>query len=167
MEENSEKNDNLFEYFFNHFKMRLIERYDIDITKEEYIELCKKDIDILYRLSSNKRIGFLKIKEKKVMVIRCNKEKVLNTALLEGGELPIPAAYKREGITREKFNSDLKKALEKIETLKEEMATSKNKKIFFVEKIKHYPLWMIGAANAASENKKVIISKIVFSLYNT
>lgn len=60
--------------YFRHFSERLSLRYDILITFEEYVQLCKIPIDVLLVQTSDTRkkslLGYLQIKDKKVKVVK-------------------------------------------------------------------------------------------------
>jgi predicted PilT family ATPase len=68
---------------FQHFKRRLIERYNLEITAEEYIELCAakaETIEVLKR--EGRRIVKIRFKEQVVIAVKqSNKNKFLITAL--------------------------------------------------------------------------------------
>ena len=156
------------EYYYPHFNKRLKERYGLFVTIEEYIELCKKEIELMYILSPNKRFGVLKIKDVDVWVIRCNAGKQLNTALSQKGALPLPLRYRKVGVTTERFNTDLKLAIERIEYLKDCFFALNDKRKFFVEKPGGFPDWMYRAAySMALEFKTHVMLRVVRNLYRT
>jgi len=156
------------EYYYPHFNGRLKERYGFSITIDEYVELCKKDIELIYVLSPNKRFGVLKINDVDVWVIRCNAAKQLNTALHQKGTMPLPSRYRKMGISTERFNADLKFALETIEYLKDCFFTLNDKRKFFVEKPGGFPDWMYGAAYSMSaEFRHHFMVRVVKNLYRT
>lgn len=81
------KEGKVYQSFFSHFALRLVERYDIFITFEEYVYLSK--LPYLRNPKVKKKngkvdckYGYLIIKDKKVKVIKSVREpKPLLTAL--------------------------------------------------------------------------------------
>lgn len=66
---------------YSHFNQRLNERYGIDVTFDEYIELSKKYIKTL-RKQKHKRIGIMEIKGIPVVVVKeIDRRRKLVTAL--------------------------------------------------------------------------------------
>jgi hypothetical protein len=69
------KAEEIYQLFFRHFAMRLMERYNISITYEEYVSLCQlKYIQKQeYIVKENQKPflkGFIFIKDTRVMVYR-------------------------------------------------------------------------------------------------
>jgi hypothetical protein len=153
------------EYYFPHFSGRLLERYGIDITIDEYKRLCEEPIELLYVLTPNKRFGRLKIKGVDVLVVRCNASKLLNTALTINGTLPVPRRYRKSGISPEQFSDDLRDALSKIDHLRQ-CFNEMDKRDFFVNKPCDYPNWMYGAAYSKErEFNHHFLVRVVRNLY--
>ena len=70
------------EYHYNHFNKRLQQRYSLSITLQHYNQLCKTDLIIIKSLPKRKRIGFMSIGGKVVLVVMtANKNAMINTAL--------------------------------------------------------------------------------------
>lgn len=61
---------NEFVSAYYHFNDRLIERYDVSISLEEYKELCKMPVNKIEKPTQNKKVGFLKIKGIDVLVVK-------------------------------------------------------------------------------------------------
>jgi len=55
---------------YSHFNERLIERYGISITIDEYNLLCNEKLEMSKRIKTNTTVGRLKIKNKEVWVVR-------------------------------------------------------------------------------------------------
>lgn len=155
------------EYYYPHFNERLKARYGFEITIEQYSELCKKDIELIYVLSPNKRFGVLRITDVDVWVIRCNAGKQLNTALSHTGTMPLPSRFRKMGISTKQFNEDLKIALDKISYLKDSfIEMGRNQRDFFVNKPGGYPGWMYGAAYSLSADfRHHFMVRVVRNLY--
>lgn len=69
------KQEEIYQRFFRHFAMRLLERYDISIVYEEYVSLCKlkyirKQEYIVKENQMPFFKGFVIIQDTKVMVYR-------------------------------------------------------------------------------------------------
>lgn len=52
------KEEKIYFRFFSHFAMRLLERYNISITFEEYISLCKLPYLRGSKIKTNKNNGY-------------------------------------------------------------------------------------------------------------
>ncbi len=88
------KTEKNIEYSFNHTKTRLSERYDIEITKEEYEHLCslvklKLDIDIVrveYQEDDTQYVYDLNFPRRNpIRVVWSDKRQCITTALPLGG----------------------------------------------------------------------------------
>ena len=55
---------------YSHFNERLNQRYGINVTEEEYDELCRENIDIIERKSRNRALAWLMVKGYKVLVVK-------------------------------------------------------------------------------------------------
>lgn len=155
-------------HYFHHFTDRLKSRYGIEISFDEYIDLCKQDIDLLYVLTPNKRVGYIEIKGKNVMVVRCNAARLLNTCLRKGQPLMTPNRYKNQGISMDQFNNDLNFALLKIEIMAEWISENPGRdKEFFTGNIFNAPSWMYGAAKKKAQNRDHHwFATVIKNLYN-
>lgn len=161
------ENDTL--HYYQHFSDRLKRRYNLEISFDEYIDLCQKDIDLLYVLTPNKRVGYIEIKGKRVMIIRCNASRLLNTCLREGQPLMTPNKYKNRGISQDQFNDDLNFALFKIEIMTEWLRENPNKeREFFTGNIFNCANWMYGAAyKKARDRDHHWFATVIKNLYYT
>lgn len=162
-----QENDTL--HYFHHFADRLERRYDLGITMDEYLELCKQELNLLYVLTPNKRVGYVTFKGKTILVVRCNASRLLNTCLMEGQPLMTPNKYKNRGISQEQFNGDLDAALSKIEIMAGWLRDNPDKKrAFFTEDIFNSPNWMYGAAyRKAGERDYHWLATVIKNLYNS
>lgn len=159
------ENDTL--HYFHHFTDRLKRRYQIEITFDEYLDLCNQPIELLYVITPNKRVGYLEIKGKCVMVIRCNASKLLNTCLTEGQPLMTPNRYKNKGVSQERFNNDLQSALAKLETMAQWLRSNPDKRReFFTDNIFNAPNWMYGAAYRKECERQHWFSTVIKNLYH-
>jgi len=87
---------------YEHFRLRLNERYGIDISFKEYILLCNGSIEKIGNISNNKkRIGWVKISGTDVLVVKeIKRDKRISTALypdmkkiskkIQNNDTPIP-----------------------------------------------------------------------------
>jgi hypothetical protein len=158
------------QYYFSHFATRLKQRYGLIIYASEYEKLCGQSLELLYKLSPNKRVGYVLFKGKKILVIRCNASKLLNTCLLEKANWPVPQRYKkiRGGVTCDQFNQDIKIALMKIESIIEYLKWNNNStEKLYKERPLPFPDWIYRAAIEKHKNitNKWMV-KIVKNLYN-
>lgn len=159
------------QYYYRHFFIRLKQRYGLVIYPTEYEKLCMQSLELLYKLSPNKRVGYLTFKGKKILVIRCNASKLLNTCLPVNSGWPVPHRYKRikgGGVTFEQFNKDIEIALMKIESIIEYLKWNNGStEKLYKERPLPFPNWTYGAA---VEKYKGITNqwmvKIVKNLYN-
>ena len=81
-----DKENRVLPILFRHFSMRLIERYNVYITFEDYLQLNKIKYlqKQMYKKNDENRIsitGFITIKGVKVKVVRSLKDKYLVTAV--------------------------------------------------------------------------------------
>lgn len=155
-------------YYYPHFNERLIERYGFDISLDEYLELNNQELDLLYILTPNKRVGKINFKGRDILVVKCLASKCLNTCLINDGLLPVPRTYKKRGITQQQFKIDLEIALEKIDVLVD-IFRRVDKRDFFVNKPLGYPDWMYSAAYHKIEGNenhlKHFLLRVVRNLY--
>lgn len=156
------------DYYYQHFAIRLGQRYRMLISKEEYTSLCLQNVDQLYIISSNKRLGYVTFKETRVLVIKCNASRCLNTCLDPGQLWPVPNRYKNKGIDTVQFNTDLRQAFGKINMVMRYLAeNSGDIKKMYLERPGDYPEWVYGAA----ANKYLVknngwMAHLVKKLYN-
>jgi hypothetical protein len=120
-------------YYYPHFRDRLMERYGLEISLDEYLELNNQPVELLYVLTPNKRLGKVNFNGNDIVVIKCNAGKVLNTCLEAEGQMPVPRRYKKRGITPQQFQKDLEIAFEKIDMLTD-IYKQTQKRDFFVNK---------------------------------
>jgi hypothetical protein len=67
---------------FLHFRERLIERYGLDISFEEYKDLCKAEIERFKPVNGGKTTGIVSFKGNNIIVAkRAGKKSFLTTAL--------------------------------------------------------------------------------------
>lgn len=67
---------------YEHFRLRLNERYQMDISFKQYVLLCKERVDKINYTSKYKCVGWLTIYGKKVLVAKeTNRNKLLSTCL--------------------------------------------------------------------------------------
>ncbi len=104
-----------FEQHAEHFILRLKERYDLDITFDEYNDLCKNKGDNynpLYCRNSCKKIGYVYIHGIKVVVLNYRaKDKALNTMTCYSTCFPADSMDTMENIIRTCFGSQQPKIL--------------------------------------------------------
>jgi hypothetical protein len=155
-----------FEYYSEHFRMRLLQRYNISITAEEYIILCKQKIRVLYPLTVEKRFGILNIKGIDVYIIKNKFVDILNTAiLLENNFYPVPLRLIRQGVSAEDFTNTLNDALNLIKSMSKVLATM-TKRDFFINQPGGYEFWIYSAAyNINRPNITFTWTNIIDNLY--
>lgn len=66
---------------YDHFRHRLNERYQIDISFKDYILLTKEPLGFQVHQSENISHGFVKIDGKEVLVVKNWRDRRLSTAL--------------------------------------------------------------------------------------
>lgn len=67
---------------YEHFRLRLNERYNLDISFKEYVLLTKERVDKIKVTSKNKCLGWLTIRGQKVLVCKeMKRNRFLSTAL--------------------------------------------------------------------------------------
>lgn len=148
------------DFYCTHFRQRLKERYNIEISESEYFELSKKLIDVMYKLNSNKSFGVLNIKGQDVLVIRNNDMKALQTVYIKDDmRLPVPMGYRTKGITPQQFNIDLKKKLDELKELSKLLLTM-DTKTFFMSKPGGHPTWMYSVAYCYWKKRDILRSTI-------
>lgn len=65
-----------------HFAQRLRERYGIDVSFEYYLVLIREKIETIRHLSNHKTMGWLKVQQQEVLVVKeRNRNRLLITAL--------------------------------------------------------------------------------------
>lgn len=135
------------DYYYQHFAIRLGQRYKMLISLEEYIDLCKQDLDQLYMISHNKRLGYVTLNDKRILVIYCNAAKCINTCLAPGHMFPVPNRFKNKGVDLVMFNADLRLAFEKINICITFLRDNNGDiRRMYLEKPGNYPVWIYGAA---------------------
>ena len=94
-------------YFYVHFTQRLKERYNIEISYEEFFKL-NKSVKDLYRITAEKSVGTVKIKNELVYIIRSRKLQCMCTCIQINAEknllYPVPLYFKRIVFNKEEFN---------------------------------------------------------------
>lgn len=161
------------EYACSHFIERLQERYGIDITQEEYYELCEQPLQQIYSLTFAKRYGTIDIKGQQIPVIRDKKHQTLNTCVPSDGTLPMPVKYKKAGKQYEDFENDVQVMNERIDHLvdwlKNNYRLPEDQKRFFVEKPLDYRQYEYAAAwnrfNGKPERTYKLIRKLCEKTY--
>lgn len=73
---------------YDHFRLRLNERYKIDVAFHEYVLLCKERVDTVRR-EPKTAVGYLTIRGVKVLVVKDTKRsRHLKTALVNNQLTP-------------------------------------------------------------------------------
>jgi len=126
-----------------HFRQRLKERYNIEISAEQYMLLCNSKFHLWYKLCESSAVGEIEINGCKVLVIRNNgikdvKPPSLITAYPNGDsmqleKMPVPIRMKKRGITKNAFWEEVKQTITKATELSKRYDNN-NKKDFFIEK---------------------------------
>lgn len=134
------------DYYFPHFQQRLKERYNLDITLDEYHELNAQELKIMYKLSANNKLGTLEFKGIEIIVIKYRQPTLLKTALTSKQLMPAPLEAKKRGITRHMFHEDLEILSKEVEKVKQIFIEMNDKRAYFVNKPGGYPDWMYSMA---------------------
>jgi hypothetical protein len=162
---NRESNFGNVDYYYNHFNLRLKERYNLSLTLEEYLEYCNKEIDFIYDISCNKRFGSLKIKGVDTWVIRDNGARLLNTVILiDEQRLPLPIDLRLKGLDGIEFNSLIQNKLKIIDELVSLLTNGMSRRDLFVNRPFNYPKWIYVAAEK-KERGFLIFEIIVKNLF--
>lgn len=95
-------------YISSTFITRIKEKYDIDLTENEYWAICGNyKFKHLYELNAGKFVASMQIKGQTVYVIRSKDTHSLNTCFIPP-KYPIPVILEsRENYDREQFNRDI------------------------------------------------------------
>jgi hypothetical protein len=130
-----------------HFSQRLLERYNISITPDEYKELTDKDLKtVFYKVSGNMTFGELQIQGQNVWVIRNKRVKSLVTALHVNDDIrPVPQTLRYKNVSISEFNKKLKEAEEQVEQVADWLATNNDDKPrLFKENPLNLPLFILS-----------------------
>jgi hypothetical protein len=100
-----------------HVKDRILERFDLNISTEEYYELLnlvKSNAKQLYRLNTHNSVKSIEFKGKKMLVVYgCGSENRelpsrIKTVLYPDAEYPVPGELLRQGVARKDFTQQIK-----------------------------------------------------------
>lgn len=120
---NPEHQSKTEEQHIAHVKERIKERFDLNISTEEYYELldiAKTKARQLYRLNTQNSVKSIEFKGKEMLVVfGCagNKRDLpsrIKTVLYPDAEYPVPDALIRQGIERKDFTKEIKDVANEI-----------------------------------------------------
>lgn len=154
--------------YYIHFSLRLLERYNLSIRRNEYRRLCNKKIELLYCISKNKRFGIITIKGNRIPVVSDKSTGLLNTCLFGKSVWPVPLYYKKRGVDIVRFNYDLDVAIQRINIVCRYLTSiDGDTKTLFVLKPFKYPNFIYGAAVKKYKGQFVnYMPTLVKNLYN-
>ena len=104
---------------YSHFNERLNQRYGINVTEEEYDELCRENIDIIERKSRNRALAWLMVKGYKVLVVKDVKRNRFLATALPPEILDPPKPKFQPVVPKEPWTSE--KTLDRIVVVSEEV----------------------------------------------
>lgn len=148
------------DYHFPHFRDRLKERYNLDISLEEYLALNEEPVLPIYYISCQNKIGTVSFKGVELVVIKYMNPKVLKTVLLKDREYPMPKIIKEAGFTKEQFHAGLKAVIKEIEDVKEIFLTKTAKEIYMTRP-GDYPIWLYGNAHFLAKGKPIDLNVLI------
>lgn len=155
------------DHYYEHFNLRLLQRYGMNVSKDEYMFLCSCKIHLLYVLTPNKRFGVIRFKGKNILVVKDNASGLLNTALPDDSLSPRPSYIRKMGISTEQFNDDLNEAIYKITELSDLYKRIKDDRYWFMQMPQIHKYWMLSAAKKlAAHHPHETLILIVKNLYN-
>jgi hypothetical protein len=114
-----------YEHHRSHFVQRLLERYNISITDQEYDELVKKKpgFKYLYKLNTVTSLCVLEIKGTKVWCLTSRKNlfsnAALKTVLNPECRFPVPKKLSLMGVTSEEFTKHVDDFIKRVDALSE------------------------------------------------
>jgi hypothetical protein len=155
MRQSKAKLDQRMLHTFCHFDKRLKSRYGFKITYSEYLKLCDTPILLLYKVSRHRRFGILNIRGKEVWVIKSNLTKKLVTCLSRKSYLPVPRTYRKNGITDNQFQDDIRSAIITCQTIKNYVIESKMTcEQMFLERPFNMPSWVYSVVYSLITGRK-------------
>ena len=139
-----------------HFVQRLKERYDMDLTNDEYNKLVSRDFlyQNIYKVNGLTLVIWAKIKNKHVLCIYKKKENRdflggeykgvkmpsrLVTCLKINDKMPVPFSLIREGFDKEKFEKEVNNVITQVVELSKEIGEV-GKAEFFKNNKSHFLL---------------------------
>jgi hypothetical protein len=150
------------EYYYPHFKQRLKERYNLDITYNQYEDLCKQNPIIVYELSFHNRYAIVTFNNVKLHVIRYNPNILKTVVIDDNTKRPIPRKLLLQGMSKEEFNERLNNCLSVINNLKDHfLSLKKDTKVFFMTRNTNYPFLYYTLAFQMALNKLVNFKRLV------
>ncbi len=155
-------------HYYEHFNLRLLQRYGMNVSKDEYLFLCTCKIHLLYVLTPNKRFGVIRFRGKNIFVVKDNASGLLNTAMPDDENcFPRPTFVRKLGISTEQFNEDLNEAIYKITELADLYKKIKDDRYWFMQMPQIHKYWMLSAAKKiAVQHPHDPLILIVKNLYN-
>ena len=122
-----------------HFIIRLKERYDIQLSEQEYDDIIERQFKLncpgkinLYALTGSTNLYYIKIKNRWVLCVYVGgRAKRLKTALDVNGYAPVPITLRRIGLTSGVFELEVNKIIEMAYSLIP-VINSMSRKEFFV-----------------------------------
>ena len=154
----------------SHFLYRLLERYHISLSEEEYDKISKdKNFIFLWKLGQNTSLVWVKMKgqyvlcivSNKVDSIRARRDACLSTVLHLHGRIPVPAPLQKVGFDPNRFEKEVNKIISESIKLSENYR-SDNEKDFFLNQ--DHPLFIKCVAKAWAVDGDISVSKIVTHL---
>ncbi len=156
-----------FEEHYNHFSDRLKERYNLEITEEEYIDLVVKEN--YYKLSSNATFCSTCFKGVEIVAVYDRVAKRFRTCLpYDINILPIPNTFIEKYIRRTYFNEFVNNKIKEVRELNELWLLDK-KTLFMThpKPIAHLVYAMKKAENFGFDlyKTKVYLIQVISTLY--
>lgn len=134
------------DHYYEHFNLRLLQRYGMNVSKDEYRFLCTCKINLIYVLTPNKRFGVIRFRGQNIFVVKDKASGLLNTALPDDSFFPRPAYVRKLGVSKEQFNEDLNEAIYQITELADLYKRIKDDRYWFMQMPKIKKFWMLSAA---------------------
>ena len=132
-----------------HFKLRLAERYGIEITDEEYESILpngRNHVKIFWKLGGNTTFGEIKIKNQSVWVVYSKKNDlhgpVYLTALSKDGYLPVPKYLMKLDYPLNRFEQEMNELIKEIHHASQSFL-SIGPKDFFMKHSMHFYLKLL------------------------